>query len=69
MWQVIPSTDDSQSLFGILETGSIVLNGSLSYNNKSAFYQLQLKACVRAGCRQAGGGLRVGLQAHRRPLC
>ncbi|XP_021483506.1 cadherin-related family member 2 [Meriones unguiculatus] len=47
--KVIPSTDDSQSLFYILENGSIVLNGSLSYNNKSAFYQLELKACDSGG--------------------
>ncbi|KAM6224215.1 cadherin-related family member 2 [Rhynchocyon petersi] len=31
--------------FLILSNGSIVLNDSLSYNNKSAFYQVQLKAC------------------------
>ncbi|XP_051027697.1 cadherin-related family member 2 [Acomys russatus] len=46
---VIPSTDNSKTLFHILENGSIVLNGSLSYNNKSAFYQLQLKACDSGG--------------------
>ncbi|XP_059948430.1 cadherin-related family member 2 [Mesoplodon densirostris] len=43
--KVIPSTDSSEYLFGILPNGSIILNGSLSYNNKSAFYQLELKAC------------------------
>ncbi|XP_006884444.1 PREDICTED: cadherin-related family member 2 [Elephantulus edwardii] len=31
--------------FWILPNGSIILNDSLSYNNKSAFYQLELKAC------------------------
>jgi cadherin-related family protein 2 len=44
--QVIPSTANSNNLFRILENGSIVLNDTLSYNNKSAFYQLELKACV-----------------------
>uniref|UniRef100_A0A8C6AHX0 Cadherin-related family member 2 n=1 Tax=Monodon monoceros TaxID=40151 RepID=A0A8C6AHX0_MONMO len=43
--KVIPSTDSSEYLFEILPNGSIILNGSLSYNNKSAFYQLELKAC------------------------
>lgn len=44
--QVIPSTDNSNNLFRILINGSIVLNDKLSYNNKSAFYQLELQACV-----------------------
>ncbi|XP_035298870.1 cadherin-related family member 2 [Cricetulus griseus] len=47
--KVIPSNDDSKNLFYILQNGSIVLNESLSYNNKSAFYQLQLKACDSGG--------------------
>uniref|UniRef100_A0A2K5EYB5 Cadherin-related family member 2 n=1 Tax=Aotus nancymaae TaxID=37293 RepID=A0A2K5EYB5_AOTNA len=47
--KVIPSTGDSEHLFRILANGSIVLNGSLSYNNKSAFYQLELKACDMGG--------------------
>ncbi|KAL2778492.1 cadherin-related family member 2 precursor [Daubentonia madagascariensis] len=47
--KVIPSTGDSEHLFRILANGSIVLNGSLSYNNKSAFYQLELKACDSGG--------------------
>ncbi|XP_016052626.1 PREDICTED: cadherin-related family member 2 [Miniopterus natalensis] len=47
--EVIPSTDDSKYLFSILPNGSIILNGSLSYNNKSAFYQLKLKACDSGG--------------------
>ncbi|KAF3828354.1 hypothetical protein GH733_005051 [Mirounga leonina] len=33
----------------IFPNGSIILNGSLSYNNKSAFYQLELKACDSGG--------------------
>ncbi|XP_036704706.1 cadherin-related family member 2 [Balaenoptera musculus] len=47
--KVIPSTDSSEYLFRILPNGSIILNGSLSYNNKSAFYQLELKACDSGG--------------------
>ncbi|XP_037679036.1 cadherin-related family member 2 isoform X2 [Choloepus didactylus] len=47
--EVIPDTDDNQHLFLILANGSIVLNGSLSYNNKSAFYQLKLEACDSGG--------------------
>ncbi|XP_007463188.1 PREDICTED: cadherin-related family member 2 [Lipotes vexillifer] len=47
--KVIPSTDSSEYLFGILPNGSIILNGSLSYNNRSAFYQLELKACDSGG--------------------
>ncbi|XP_048648004.1 cadherin-related family member 2 isoform X2 [Marmota marmota marmota] len=47
--KVIPTTLDSEHLFTILDNGSIILNGSLSYNNKSAFYQLQLKACDLGG--------------------
>ncbi|KAM6150349.1 cadherin-related family member 2 [Erethizon dorsatum] len=47
--KVIPSTPDSEHLFKILENGSIVLNGSLSYNYKSAFYQLELMACDSGG--------------------
>lgn len=54
--QVIPSTSDSQHLFKILLNGSIILNGSLSYNNKSAFYQLELKACVSGVQAQAQVG-------------
>lgn len=63
---MIPSNDDSKNLFYILQNGSIVLNESLSYNNKSAFYQLQLKACVSARVTRARG-LRVVALAHRRP--
>ncbi|XP_017524056.1 cadherin-related family member 2 [Manis javanica] len=47
--EVIPSTGDSKYLFKILPSGSIILNGSLSYNNKSAFYQLKLEACDSGG--------------------
>uniref|UniRef100_A0A8D2CNJ4 Cadherin-related family member 2 n=1 Tax=Sciurus vulgaris TaxID=55149 RepID=A0A8D2CNJ4_SCIVU len=47
--KVIPNTLDSEHLFRIMDNGSIILNGSLSYNNKSAFYQLELKACDSGG--------------------
>ncbi|EQB78205.1 protocadherin 24 [Camelus ferus] len=47
--EVTPSTDGNKHLFRILSNGSIVLNGSLSYNNKSAFYQLELQACDSGG--------------------
>ena len=53
MPQVIPATEGSEYLFRILPNGSIILNGSLDYNSKSSFYQLELKACVSGG---AGGG-------------
>ncbi|XP_040832163.1 cadherin-related family member 2 isoform X2 [Ochotona curzoniae] len=46
--EIIPSTAD-RYLFYILDNGSIILNGSLSYNNKSAFYQLKLVACDSGG--------------------
>lgn len=59
--QVIPSTSDSEYLFKILLNGSIILNGSLSYNNKSAFYQLELKACV--------SGVQVQAQVGRHWEC
>lgn len=32
-----------------------MLNDRLSYNNKSAFYQLELKACVSGSVSRAGG--------------
>lgn len=54
--QVIPSTDDSENLFRILDNGSIVLNGNLNYNSKSVFYQLQLKACVSEAEAEAETG-------------
>ncbi|XP_066128377.1 cadherin-related family member 2 isoform X1 [Saccopteryx bilineata] len=47
--EVIPSTGDSKDLFRILPSGSIILSGSLSYNNKSAFYQIKLSACDTGG--------------------
>lgn len=64
--QVIPSTGNSINLFRILADGSIVLNENLSYNSKSPFYQLELKACVSGGASGVGG-LSVVAPAHRRP--
>ncbi|XP_069447847.1 cadherin-related family member 2 isoform X1 [Ovis canadensis] len=46
---VIPATEGSEYLFRILPNGSIILNGSLNYNSKSSFYQLELKACDSGG--------------------
>ncbi|XP_074085453.1 cadherin-related family member 2 [Macrotis lagotis] len=43
--EVIPNTPENQELFEILWNGTIILNGSLSYNNKSMFYQLKLQSC------------------------
>ncbi|KAG8513091.1 Cadherin-related family member 2 [Galemys pyrenaicus] len=47
--EVIPTTEDSKSLFVIWPNGSIALNGSLEYNSKSSFYQLKLEACDSGG--------------------
>nr|XP_045009259.1 cadherin-related family member 2 isoform X2 [Jaculus jaculus] len=47
--KIIPDTVENENLFRILDNGSIILEGSLSYNNKSAFYQLELKACDKGG--------------------
>ncbi|XP_042523058.1 LOW QUALITY PROTEIN: cadherin-related family member 2 [Dipodomys spectabilis] len=47
--KVTPNSVENQHLFRILDNGSIILNGSLSYNNKSSFYQLELKACDLGG--------------------
>ncbi|XP_043321759.1 cadherin-related family member 2 [Cervus canadensis] len=47
--KVIPTTEGSEYLFRILPNGSIILNGSLNYNSKSSFYQLELKACDSGG--------------------
>lgn len=52
--KVIPKTLDNEYVFKILDNGSIVLNNSLSYNNKSASYQLELKACVSRGDSKPG---------------
>ncbi|XP_053318654.1 cadherin-related family member 2 [Spea bombifrons] len=45
--EVIPN--DFQHLFYILANGSIVLNGSLNYNNRSTFYRLLVNATDRGG--------------------
>ncbi|OWK12374.1 CDHR2 [Cervus elaphus hippelaphus] len=42
-------SEGSEYLFRILPNGSIILNGSLNYNSKSSFYQLELKACDSGG--------------------
>ncbi|XP_020854164.1 cadherin-related family member 2 [Phascolarctos cinereus] len=43
--EVIPNTAENQKLFSILPNGTIILEGPLSYNNKSVFYQLKLQSC------------------------
>uniref|UniRef100_A0A4X2JRV5 Cadherin-related family member 2 n=1 Tax=Vombatus ursinus TaxID=29139 RepID=A0A4X2JRV5_VOMUR len=43
--EVIPYTLENQKLFSILPNGTIILEGPLSYNNKSIFYQLKLPSC------------------------
>ncbi|XP_038627476.1 cadherin-related family member 2 [Tachyglossus aculeatus] len=50
---IIPNTTENANLFAILDNGSIYLNGSLDYNSKSTYYQLQLQA-------YDGGGLLNG---------
>ncbi|XP_044517576.1 cadherin-related family member 2 [Gracilinanus agilis] len=43
--EVIPNTPENQKLFSIRSNGTIFLEGPLSYNNKSMFYQLKLQSC------------------------
>ncbi|XP_072487200.1 cadherin-related family member 2 isoform X2 [Notamacropus eugenii] len=43
--EVLPNTPENQNLFSILRNGTIILEGPLSYNNKSMFYQLELQSC------------------------
>ncbi|XP_068933866.1 cadherin-related family member 2 [Petaurus breviceps papuanus] len=55
--EVLPNTPENQNLFSILSNGTIILKGSLSYNNKSMFYQLKLQSCdqdqVKPLCSQS----------------
>ncbi|XP_036607213.1 cadherin-related family member 2 [Trichosurus vulpecula] len=43
--EVLPNTAENQNLFSILPNGTIILEGPLSYNNKSTFYQVKLQSC------------------------
>ncbi|KAJ6667795.1 hypothetical protein lerEdw1_016116 [Lerista edwardsae] len=47
--EVMPNDAQNHDLFYILYNGTVVLNGSLSYNNKSTFYRIKILA-------QDGGG-------------
>ncbi|ETE66163.1 Cadherin-related family member 2 [Ophiophagus hannah] len=47
--QVIPNNEESHQLFNILQNGTVVLNGSLSYNNKSTFYRIKIFATDNGG--------------------
>ncbi|XP_060096175.1 cadherin-related family member 2 [Heteronotia binoei] len=56
--EVIPNNETNYQLFYILFNGTVVLNGSLSYNNKSTFYRIKIRA-------RDGGGLWDGVIVHR----
>ncbi|KAG8439376.1 hypothetical protein GDO86_005547 [Hymenochirus boettgeri] len=49
LYEVIPNNQESINLFYIDKNGSIILNGSLNYNTKSTFYQLNVRAMDRGG--------------------
>ncbi|XP_042309413.1 cadherin-related family member 2 isoform X2 [Sceloporus undulatus] len=51
--EVNPNNVENHQLFSILYNGTVVLNGSLSYNNKSTFYRIKILATD-------GGGLLNG---------
>ncbi|KAM6471439.1 cadherin-related family member 2 isoform 2-T2 [Liasis olivaceus] len=46
---VIPNNAENHQLFNILQNGTVVLNGSLSYNNKSTFYRIKILASDNGG--------------------
>ncbi|CAM5132016.1 unnamed protein product [Eretmochelys imbricata] len=47
---VTPDDAKNHQLFYVLQNGTVVLNGSLSYNNQSTYYQLRINATGRVGC-------------------
>ncbi|OCT88695.1 hypothetical protein XELAEV_18017325mg [Xenopus laevis] len=47
--EIIPNDSQSNNLFSILQNGSIILDGTLNYNNKSIFYQLTVNATDKGG--------------------
>ncbi|XP_039212649.1 cadherin-related family member 2 isoform X2 [Crotalus tigris] len=47
--EVIPNNAENHQLFIILQNGTVVLNGSLSYNNKSTFYRIKIFATDNGG--------------------
>ncbi|XP_077182437.1 cadherin-related family member 2 isoform X2 [Paroedura picta] len=57
--EVIPNNETNYQLFYILFNGSVVLNGSLSYNNKSSFYRIKISA-------RDGGGLWDGVIVYQK---
>ncbi|XP_039340328.1 cadherin-related family member 2 [Mauremys reevesii] len=47
---VTPDNAKNHQLFYVLQNGTVGLNGSLSYNNQSTYYQIQIKATDNVGC-------------------
>ncbi|XP_020646672.3 cadherin-related family member 2 [Pogona vitticeps] len=47
--EVNPNNAENRHLFSILYNGTVVLNGSLSYNNKSTFYRIKILATDNGG--------------------
>ncbi|XP_030428271.1 cadherin-related family member 2 [Gopherus evgoodei] len=47
---VTPDDAKNHQLFYVLQNGTVGLNGSLSYNNQSTYYQLQINATDNVGC-------------------
>nr|XP_056703451.1 cadherin-related family member 2 [Euleptes europaea] len=55
--EVLPNNEANYQLFYIMFNGTVVLNGTLSYNNKSTFYRIKIRA-------RDGGGLWDGVTVH-----
>ncbi|XP_074987313.1 cadherin-related family member 2 isoform X1 [Caretta caretta] len=47
---VTPDDAKNHQLFYVLQNGTVVLNGSLSFNNQSTHYQLRINATDGVGC-------------------
>ncbi|XP_066469039.1 cadherin-related family member 2 [Tiliqua scincoides] len=56
--EVLPNDAQNHYLFYIMYNGTVFLNGSLSYNNKSTFYRIKILA-------KDGGGLLNGVQVYQ----
>uniref|UniRef100_A0ACB8EIP8 Uncharacterized protein n=1 Tax=Sphaerodactylus townsendi TaxID=933632 RepID=A0ACB8EIP8_9SAUR len=56
--EVIPNNETNYHLFYIMFNGTVVLNSSLSYNNKSTFYRIKIRA-------RDGGGLWDGVTVYQ----
>ncbi|CAM5132023.1 unnamed protein product [Eretmochelys imbricata] len=63
--RVTPDDAKNHQLFYVLQNGTVVLNGSLSYNNQSTYYQLRINATGRRGLR---GELHLS-ELRRLPVC